>query len=341
MKTNLLYLTIVVLLLTSCGGGKKKSAFTPTSSGRPYELIVVINEELWERPAGRALFNVLDSDMPGLPQSERVFRLMHTEPVHFSMTLKLLRNIIMVDIQDIYTQPKFKVASDVYAEPQAVLTIQAPNEEEFQAYVEENGQTIIDYFTRAEMNRQMRMLEKEHSNLISTKVKEMFGYEVWVPGELTSTKTGEDFLWASTKAATSDMNFVIYSYPYTDERTFTREFQMQKRDSVMRVNIPGAQEGMYMATDTLTVATKAITVQNEFALEARGLWKMKGDFMGGPFVSHSRVDKANKRVVTVEAFIYSPDKLKRNLVRLMEASLYTLRFNPDSEGTTDNNTIAE
>ena len=53
---------------------------------------------------------------------------------------------------------------------------------------------------------------------------------------------------------------------------------------------------------------------------------MKGDMMGGPFVSHSRVDQENGRVIVVEAFIFSPDKLKRNLMRMMEASLYTLQL---------------
>jgi hypothetical protein len=62
----------------------------------------------------------------------------------------------------------------------------------------------------------------------------------------------------------------------------------------------------------------------------RGLWEMEGDMMGGPFVSHARVDRANGRVIVVEAFIYSPDKLKRNLMRQMEASLYTLRLPNES-----------
>ena len=48
--------------------------------------------------------------------------------------------------------------------------------------------------------------------------------------------------------------------------------------------------------------------------------------MGGPFVSHMRLDEKNQRVIVSEIFIYSPDKLKRNLVRQMEASLYTLRL---------------
>ena len=53
---------------------------------------------------------------------------------------------------------------------------------------------------------------------------------------------------------------------------------------------------------------------------------MKGDFMGGPYVSHVRLDKANQRIIVSEIFIYSPDKMKRNLVRQMEASLYTLKL---------------
>ena len=68
-----------------------------------------------QRPAGRALFDVLDSDGPGLPQSERSFRIMYTAPSNYDATLKLIRNIIIVDVNtDLYTQPKFKYARNVY-----------------------------------------------------------------------------------------------------------------------------------------------------------------------------------------------------------------------------------
>ena len=94
----------------------------------------------------------------------------------------------------------------------------------------------------------------------------------------------------------------------------------------MKINIPGAREGMYMATDTMFTNVKPISVQGKYALEARGLWRIKGDFMGGPFVSHMRLDTINQRIVVSEVFVYSPDKMKRNLIRQMEASLYTLRL---------------
>jgi hypothetical protein len=148
--------------------------------------------------------------------------------------------------------------------------------------------------------------------------------------ELDKYKVGQDFFWASTNRATADMNLVVYSYPYTDTNTFTKDYFIHKRDSVMKINIPGEREGMYMATDTMFVDVKDIVVKGEYAMEARGLWQMQGDMMGGPFVAHARVDRANGRVVVAEAFIYSPDKLKRNLMRQMEAVLYTLRLPNES-----------
>lgn len=328
MKKHLfnLGMLLVLTLFAACGKGKK-SLFTPTSSGRAYEILVVVDRNLWERPAGRALYDVLDTDVPGLPQSERSFYIMYTSPDTYDSTLKLIRNIIIVEVnKNLYTQPKFKYAKDVYAAPQTILTIQAPDEASLEKFVEENKQVIVDFFTRAEMNRQILLLENKHSDYISTKVKSLFDCDVWVSGELTATKQGENFFWAGTNAATDDRNFVIYSYPYTDKDTFTKEYFVHKRDSVMKANIPGAQPGMYMETDSLMTDVRPISVQGEYALEARGLWRVKGDFMGGPYVSHVRLDKANRRIIVSEIFVYSPDKLKRNLVRQMEASIYTLKL---------------
>ena len=133
------------------------------SSGRPYEILVVIGHDLWEQPAGRALYDVLDTDVPGLPQSERSFKIMYSAPKNFDSTLKLIRNIIIVDISDNFTRASFKFAKDVYASPQVIVTIRAPNAQEFETFVEQNSQQIIDFFTKAEMNRQMNRGEKRKS----------------------------------------------------------------------------------------------------------------------------------------------------------------------------------
>ena len=311
---------LIALVLTSC----EQSVFTPKSSGRPYEMLVVIDKDMWERPAGRAIYDVLDTNVPGLPQCERSFRISNVAPEHFDRILKICRNVITIDIQPIYTQPKLKFVRDIFASPQVIMTIQAPSEDGLAEFVTRNKQVILDFFVKTEMNREIVQLKKKHSRIIADKVDSIFGCTVCVPTDLQRFKLGKDFLWSSTDRATSDMNFVMYSYPYRDTNTFTLDYFVHKRDSVMKLNIPGARPRMYMATDARFVDVKNINVKGEYAMEARGLWQMEGDMMGGPFVSHARVDQANGRVVVVEGFIYSPDRLNRNLIRMMEASLYTL-----------------
>ena len=311
---------------------KKKNLLMPNASGLPYEMLVVMDDAQWDRPLGRAVFNVLDSDVPGLPQSERSFRISRVAPDGFNSNMfRIMRNVIKVDIQNIYTQPKFKFARNVYSYPQMIMTLQAPDEESLTEYINNNQQSIIDFFTKAEMNREIENLRERHNPEVSRLAEEILDVDIWVPWELNKFKRGKDFLWASTNVGKKDMNLVLYSYPYTDKNTFTLDYFLQKRDSVMKANIPGGPKGSYMTTNHDYVYVEDGTVRGKYAQIARGLWRIQGDRMGGPFVSHSRVDEANSRVVVAEAFIYAPESLKRDLLRRMEAALYTLQL-PQQEG---------
>ena len=319
-----LSLALVVLALASCKGDGK-SLITPASSGRPYEVLVVADDNCWMSPDS-ALYHVLDTDVPGLPQPERSFRISRVRTSYYDRTMRLFRNIIIVDINpEAYTQVKFKYSRDVYSSPQMIMTIQAPNQEEFADYVSKNGNLIIDFFTRAEMNREIKLLEKKHNQTISAKVGSLFDCDIWMPIEMESYKEGKDFFWASTNL--NDLNFVIYTYPYTSKGTFTKAYFIEKRDSVMKANILGAKEGMYMVTaDSIFVEARHIAVQGDYAYEVRGLWEMENDAMGGPFVSHVRVDRTNGRIVVVEGFVYNPGKLKRDQIRKLNVALYTLKL---------------
>ncbi|MBQ2969217.1 MAG: DUF4837 family protein [Bacteroidaceae bacterium] len=304
----------------------------PNATGLPYEMLVVMDDEQWERPLGRAVFNVLDTDVPGLPQSERSFRISRVDPSAFNSNMfRIMRNVIKVDIQDIYSQPKFKFARNVCSYPQMVMTLQAPDEASLAEYINANPQSIIDFFTKAEMNREIENLREKHNPEVSRLAREILDVDVWVPWEVNRFKKGKDFLWASTNIGKKDMSIVLYSYPYTDNNTFTLEYFLQKRDSVMRVNIPGGPEGSYMTTNHDYVYVEDGTVRGKYAQIARGLWRVQGDRMGGPFVSHSRVDEVNGRVVVAEAFIYAPESLKRDFLRRMEAALYTVQLPSEQE----------
>lgn len=309
--------------LASCNGELTK----PNSSGRPYEMMVVVDDSLWQRPAGRALFDVLDTDMPGLPQPERSFRISQTDPARFNQILNIFRNIILVDInKKEFTQTKMRFVRDEYARNQIILHIQSPSEKEFEIFVTEHKQQIIDFFVRVEMNRLIKQLKDKHSLLVSDMAKKMFDCEFLAPDEIQSYKKGKNFFWSSSNSASAMVNVCMYSYPYEGPETFNKQYVLHKRDSVMKINIPGSQPHMYMATDTMTTFCRPISVKGNYAYEARGLWYMEHDGMGGPFVSHSRVDTVNNRVIVVEGFVFAPEKMKRGLVRRVEGSLYTLNL---------------
>lgn len=315
-------LALVMMLCASC-----ESTFTkPSASGTPYEVLVVMEDDLWNRPAGRALYDVLDTDIPGLPQPERSFQISQLEPKRFNQIVNIFRNIIRVDIDNTqYTQTKMKYARDVYSQPQVVITFQSPNEDDLAAYLKKNSEAIIDFITKMEMNRLINEeLEKKHSTVVSQLAKEIFDCEIWAPKEIKSYKKGENFFWTSSNTGGSLVNICMYSYPYEGPETFNKAYVLAKRDSIMKANIPGSKPNMYMATDTLCTTVQPIVVRDAYAMEIRGLWQMENDGMGGPFVSHSRVDTENNRVIVVEGFVFAPEKAKRGLVRRLEGSLYTL-----------------
>lgn len=321
-KTALIFLA-AALSLTAC----KKENFFPTASGRPYEVLVVMDSTDWKAPHGRALFDVLDTDVPMLPQSERSFRISQTEVKDFDRVLNIFRNIIIVNIDPHqFTRTKMKFTRDKWAMEQIVLTINSPSEEEFRNFCVEHRQDIVDFLTRTEMNRLVKELKQKHSKVTFDLAKQIFDCEIFAPKELQSYKKGKDFVWTSNNTASGLENIVIYSYPYEGPQTFNKEYLCHKRDSVMQVNLPGEKPGMYMQTDTLCSVVRPIVVHNNYAMEMRGLWIMRNDCMGGPYVSHHRVDTENNRVIVVEGFVYAPEKMKRGLIRRLEGSLYTLKL---------------
>lgn len=313
--------------------GKKKSVLTPTSAGSPYEVLLVAAEDDFHNGVVDSLYAVLTDDVAGIAQSEPCFKVSRITQNNLSKTLRLCRNIIVIKIDPaLYSTCKFKYSRNVYAAPQIVATIQAPDARRCKHFIIDNSEMIVDFFTKAELNRQADLLREDHQPHIQQTVKKMFGCDIWAPAELTTLTTGRNFIWARSekfvRKVEQDMNLVVYSYPYRDTSTFTEEYFVRKRDSVMKANVPGPREGQYMMTTPGFNIVTDETVHGQYAQVVRGLWNIKGYDMGGPFVSVSRVDEKNQRVVVAEGFLYYPNQPKRNVLKKLEAALYTLRL-PD------------
>ena len=337
MKKVVLVLLSIVLF-ASCGEEIKRK-----SMGAPFEVMLVCEDDVWDSTAGIAIEQALATPIPGLPQREASFKVTRRPGNEFGTTEQAYRNIILVDVDSSHAKCEFRFEKNLYASPQIVMAIYAPDQKSFGEFVTRNAQVIVDFFTEKEREFQIAELQSRHNRQALELIKEKFGCEMKIPSSISGFKRGEDFLWFSdynNPGKIEMQSFAVYSYPYTSPDNFSKEYFIQKRDSFMMMNIPGGEPNSYIQTDAGTVTTTDVAYNGKYMCVARGLWYMKNDdmFGGGPFVSHSIVDEENGKVIVVEAFVYAPNKEKRGFMRKLESALYTLRLPADLAAENNNTT---
>ncbi len=327
MKKYILYSLLLVLTLSSC---KNKSRFLSSITGSAYEILVVVDKAHWKAESGHTLYKLLESDIVGLPQAEPNLSVSWCTPEEFNSMLKPTRNIILTDINDSkYTKGSIKYTRDKWASPQAVARLSAPDDTTFIKLINEKGQEILNFFIQAERNRHIDVFKDRVNGTLTKLIYDKFGISMVIPDYLNKYKYNKDTLWISTGSREARQDLLIYSYPYTDKNMLTLDALLKKRDSIVGKFIPGPVDGSYMGTEYKydKPAFREIWVDGKYCAEVRGLWRMFGNtLMGGPFVSLTRVDELNGRVITVEGFVYAPSIKKRSYLRQMESLLYTVKL---------------
>jgi hypothetical protein len=128
-------------------------------------------------------------------------------------------------------------------------------------------------------------------------------------------------------AKTGSNNILVYSLPLTDESKISDNI-IAVRDSIGKKFIPGSDpETMHMITEeAYTPFTFDVTIDGKKAYETRGKWEVKNDFMAGPFLNYTVVDKKNNRLIVFEGFTYAPSVSKRAFVFELEAIANSMKI---------------
>ena len=312
---RLLLLTAIVALC-SCSGGPQ--SLLPKSGGRPYEILLVASD----RRCAAVVDSVLTQDMPSLPQREPMFDVSLIDTTRFNQTTRLARCIVIVTVNPaVFTSTRIRYEKNVWARPQLVVYVNTPSASQLSQYMAKAGHRLTSLLTRAEINTAISTLRAGSNRKAESSIRRMFRWDMRIPAEMKAGKTGRNFIWLSDNRPDRMRNICVYSYSGT---TLDAHRALAARDSVMRLNIPGELDGMYMQTTHGSVTAGLATEDGRTVMISRGLWEMRNDAMGGPFVSLSTVDSVNSCIIVAEAFVYAPGTNKRNLIRSAEAALYTL-----------------
>lgn len=328
-----LFMALIALVMMSCGKGNER--LLTSATGSIYECLIICDEHMKEPVCA-----TMGADMYGLPQMEPYFTVSHVTPAQFDDLFKSSRNILLVDVNEHkYTQMKVQYSRNVWAKPQAFARIQAPSEEAFLAFWQDNGEAVREWFVREELARQIRFYRANTNKDARAKLNK-WGYDMLIPEDFITimdtclTDGDVSVVWCCNNKGPMRKDVIVYSYPYTAQEQFTGEAIIGMRNQVLGSLVTAQVPGSHMGTEykhfppvTRQVPALRDSVGGFYAMETRGLWKMlDGEAMGGPFVSLTRLDQVNGRVVTAEAFIFAAGQKKRNALRQTEAILYSLEM---------------
>lgn len=317
-----------VVGLYSCKGNG--NTLKPSVSGKAGEIIVVTNKANWESEIGSELRSILAADYPFLPQKEPAFTLINVSNKDFGTIFQIHRNIIIINIDPQLKEAGMIAQEDIWAAPQTVVRINAPNEKEAARLIEKNKEKLFNIMNQAERNRIIRNSKLYEEYSLRKLVAEDFGGSPYFPKGYSLKKRAEDFTWISYETTYTNQGIFIYRIPYKDSTSLTLDNLIAARNEIMEKNVPGMVENSYMTT-SMEQAPRLNWIKykdRDFA-EIRGFWEVQNDFMGGPFVAHAFYDKKNSDIIVLEGFVYAPRYDKRNYLRQVESILYSFDWKED------------
>lgn len=331
MKRILKYIVLALAaaaVLTSCSEEKRKKALLPNISGKAGEVIVVISKADWEGIVGTTLRDSIACDCPFLPQREPMYNLVNVAPSGFGSMFQIHRNIILMNISSSVTEPGIVYRKDVWATPQTVININAPDAETAVRLIQENSANIITTLEQAERDRIIRNTKKYEEHSLAPEVSKIFGGSPRFPSGYKLKKKTNDFIWIEYAIQYVTQGILIYKYPVVEgEEMMSLESILENSNRMLEANVPGMFDNTYMTISSF--ARPSIEYKRykglEFA-EIRGFWEVENDYMGGPFVSHAFYSKDGKDVIVLQAFVYAPKYDKRQYLRQVESIIYSFEW---------------
>lgn len=242
--------------------------------------------------------------------------------------MKYHRNVLFVTKAE---KEAFVVKRDVYARPQTIIYLQGTDEQSILNMFEKRKSDIVKTFLASDVRYVQGLFEKERLDDSKYKTLENLGLSLTIHDKFKTVDDTGEFLWLrqhllSGIAKTGSNNILVYSLPLMAESKIAESIS-RIRDSIGKVYIPGSREGMYMITEeAYTPYTFDTEIAGKKAFETRGKWEVKNDFMAGPFLNYTIVDKEKNRLIVFEGFTYAPSINKRAFLFELEAIGRSLKF---------------
>ncbi len=320
MKKFLIVSIFFGYILSACNNNQQK--LLPESTGKTHNILLIMNDQDWKRSVGDSIRKYFASEFSDLPQAEPQYTLHQASPHLFSDIFKTIRNIIIIKKAN---KTGVKYFIDRFARPQLIVQVEGKNNDEIKKLLYKHSQEILERLNQFEIKHLQKLHRKSLRN--NEDIEKELGISIDIPDYFALVDHQQKFFWFRRDVKNGEADILLYSVPLKDAQDLKGNRVLHYRDSIGKKYIPGPLDSTYMKSEKNISPSQIMTMINgQKAIETRGLWNMKNDFMGGPYINYSIIDKKNNRMIVGEGFIYAPAIDKRDYMVQLEAILRTIKL---------------
>lgn len=346
-------LSAIILFLGSCSEEQiKRLEVTPTAYGSVDNVYLVCQEYYWNSVTGDTFRMNFEALYPVTPQPEPILDVRQIDTKQFNKVMKTHRAIILlVNLEDkedpvtqlvvnalgeknvkrAYEDDRYRVAihRDRWAKEQTVIYWFAPNRQKLYETVARDHKQVINILHEADANLLSKQTYKHgNNNKINKILKDSFGIEMMIPKAFSVAHQDSTALWLRMDGDKVNSNIFVHIINNADYKTLSPDSLKAIRNRLTKEYFSSWKEDSYMEIDdvNLPVFFQEIAFGDTKGLQARGVWRMEKDFMGGSFVTYLFPDRINRRVILIDGFIYAPGQKKRPEMRRLDTIFSTFKF---------------
>lgn len=323
MKSLITLLIGFVLIVYSCDNSGGKKTYKLKSLGKINSLQVITENDLWKSDVGGEIRKYFAAPVDGLPQEEPLFSMNQMPPAAYTDFARKYRTFLHVTIGD---SAKVSIKKNPYAKPQTGAFIIGRTKEEIIQLLAENHERIITAFKASEITEKQKWIKNSLKKVDS--LKKIFGVHLSIPTAYRTALITDEFIWYRKALNSGETNIIIYEVPLShiqSDSTVVSDI-IKIRDFIGGDFIPVEEEGRFITEEAYAPYLFTTQIDGRFAYETKGIWEVKTQWMGGPFINYAVRDSANNRYLILEGFVYAPATNKRDLQFELEAILRSAKI---------------
>lgn len=348
------YFIALLIMLSGCSEDMQRNLKpVPNAFGSLNQLVIIADKDLWESEVGDTFRFYYSAAYPILPQPEPLFDLKHFTPgdlVNNPMRKELRSYLFLANVGDSNSpttrllindlgeekirrareEAKYNtsVGKDKWAKGQLLIYQFGFSQEELTNNVKKNFPAIAKRIQESERRKIDATVYLDGENLLlREKVKGALGVELKIPKDYYIASDDQEMVWMRKETRELSSNIILSKLKYTSQEQLSKEGIKEIRNEIGK-KITSEIPDTYMRINDidLPMFTNVTTMNNYYAVEARGIWEIVNDYMGGSFISYLIHNPDSNELLFVDGFVHAPGKEKRDFMQQLEHIISTVHF---------------